>query len=68
VINCPGHTGSHLILPCITPKIHAHIKKAIIRFFILNFEDANRYIIGNDAHNKADIKIHRFCPEDRIQK
>ena len=69
VIICQIHIGSHLILLCINPKIHAQIINRINNFRILIFEHANRYKIGNNpAQAKAEIKIHQFCPEDSIQK
>lgn len=68
VIMCPSQTGSHLILLCTTPNIHAHTKKAISNFFTFTLDEVNKYIIGIKAHNMADITIHRFCPEDSIQK
>jgi hypothetical protein len=66
VINCQIHTGFHLILLWINQKIHAQIRKNKIRFFIFTFGLINRYQIGIKLHNKAEIKIHRFSPEDSI--
>jgi hypothetical protein len=68
VIICPNHIGFHLILLCITPKIHAHAKKEISIPFILGLELASRYTIGIAVHSKADTTIHRFCPDESIQK
>ena len=67
VITFQNKTGSHLILLCINPKIHAQTMNRIIRFLIFILELANKYNIGNNqAHNKAEITTHRFCHEDNI--
>lgn len=69
VIRCQIQIGSHFILECTTPKIQAHKTNAISKFLIFILELASKYKNGNNhAHNKADIKIRRFCPEDSIQK
>jgi len=69
VIIFQNHIGSHLILLCIKPKIHAQTMNRIIRFLIFSLELAKKYAIGNaEAHNKAEITTHRFCHEDNIQK
>ncbi len=69
VIIFQNHTGSHLILLCISPKIQAHTTNHIIRFFTFVLELKNKYKIGNiPAHNKAEIKIRQFWLEDNIQK
>ena len=65
---CQNHIGSHLILLCITPKIHAHAKKKIIIPFILGLELASRYIIGRAVHSMADMTTRRFWPDESIQK
>ena len=67
VIKCPIQTGFHLMLLCINQKIQAHARKNIIRFLIFTFELINKYNKGIRLHNKADIKIHRFCFEDSIE-
>lgn len=68
VIKCPIQTGSHLILLCISQKIHAHNRKNKIRFLIFIFWLTNKYQIGIRLHIRAETKIHRFCPEDSIWK
>ena len=65
---CPNQTGSHLMLLCTIPNIHAHIKKAINRFFTFTFENKNKQPIGNKVHNIADMKTRRFWLEANIQK
>lgn len=69
VITFQNQIGSHLILLCINPNIQAQTINQIMRFLIFILELAKRYKIGNTkTHNNADITIHRFCPEDNIQK
>ena len=69
VIICQIQIGSHFIFECIKPKIQAHKTKAISKFLIFTLEHRNKYKIGKTkAQAKAEIKIHRFCPEDNIQK
>ena len=67
VIICPNQIGSHFILVCINQKIQAHATKNISKFLILTFELINKYHIGIRLHIKAEMKIHRFCPEDNIE-
>ena len=66
VIKCQSHTGSHLILLWINQKIQAQIRKAIIKFFILTFENKKRHQIGIRLHTNAEIKISRFVQEDSM--
>jgi hypothetical protein len=69
VIICQIQIGSHFIFECTNPKIHAQITNRIANFQSLIFEHANKYKRGKTkAHKIADIKIHRFCAEDNIQK
>ena len=69
VITFQNQMGSHLILPWMSPKIQAHIMNHIIRFLIFNLELTNKYKTGNNqAHAKAEIKTHRFCHDESIQK
>lgn len=69
VIIFQNQTGSHLILLCISPKIHAQIMNRIIRFLIFILSLKKKYKIGKaHAHSKAEITTHRFCHEDNIQK
>ena len=69
VIICPNQIGSHLILLCIRPKIHAQIMNRISKFLIFTLELAKKYKRGKaHAHARAEITIHRFCPEDSIEK
>lgn len=69
VIIFQNQTGSHFMLLCTNQKIHAQIINRIIRFLIFILSLRKKYKIGNiQAHNKAEIAIHRFCHEDNIQK
>lgn len=69
VITFQNQTGSHLILLCISQNIQAQIINRKIRFLTFSLELAKKYNRGKThAHAKADITIHRFCPEDNIEK
>ena len=68
VIIFQNQTGSHLILLCINPKIHAQIMKLISKLVIFTFEEASIYTIGIRETNIADINSHRFWLEDSIEK
>ena len=69
VITFQNQTGSHLILLCISQNIQAQMINRKIRFLTFSLELANKYNRGQiPAHAKADITIHRFCPEDNIEK
>ena len=58
-----------LIQLCNNQKIQAQRTKEISKFLIFTLEHIRRYNIGKAmAHNKAEIKIHQFCPDDNIQK
>ena len=67
VIKCPSQIGFHFILLCISQKIQAHARKNIINFFIFIFELINKYRIGMKLHIKAEIKIHRFRLDEKIE-
>ena len=64
-----SHELPNFIQLCNNPKTHAHITNDISKFLNFTLEHANKYKIGNNkVHRIADIKIHRFCSDDNIQK